>query len=157
MTVIAIGGNTLSRGLTLEEQDWATSNASLGTTTLMQMGRGLVSQRMPPPPATGPQQLLHWFRELNVVERFRSGQEWMRANGLRPADYGPRIRLSPHLNITRASVISSVKLASRSVTTLLTRQCWTWTNLRFNKELCLSLVQMKNLYPAPMSDFHQRS
>ena len=100
------------------------------------------------------QQLLHWFRELNVVENeFRSELEWMRANGLRPADYGPRIRLSPHLNITRASVISSVKLANSFGDHIIDPSMLDMDALTHNEELCRVGERMKSVCPEPMSAF----
>lgn len=110
--VIVIGGNTLSRGLTLEG---LVSSYFVRTArtydTLMQMGRWFGYRpgyrhlvRIWTTPT-----LLEWFRELTEVEEELRGElEWMVTRGLSPADYGPRIRVSPHLNITRASVMKSV-------------------------------------------------
>ena len=155
VTVIAIGGNTLSRGLTLEGLVCSYfERQSRNYDTLMQMGRwfGFRNGYRHLTRLWTTQQLLHWFRELNVVENeFRSELEWMRANGLRPADYGPRIRLSPHLNITRASVISSVKLANSFGDHIIDPSMLDMDELAHNKELCLSLaMQMKE--PLPGTD-----
>ena len=113
VTVIAIGGNTLSRGLTLEGLVCSYFARTARTyDSLMQMGRWFGYR-------PGYQHLLRiwttegllgWFKELNVVEQdLRSELVWMQDQGIRPSQYGPRIRMSPYMNITRAAAMRSVQ------------------------------------------------
>lgn len=110
--VIAIGGNTLSRGLTLEGLVCSYFARTARTyDSLIQMGRwfGYRPGYRHLVRIWTPQTLLDWFRELNHVERaLRDELTWMSDNGLTPADYGPRIRVSPHMNITRKDAMRSV-------------------------------------------------
>lgn len=111
VTVIAIGGNTLSRGLTLEGlvASYFVRTAR-NYDSLMQMGRwyGFRPGYQHLVRVWTTQTLLDWFLELDFVEReLRDELIWMRDHGLQPGDYGPRIRLSPNMNVTRASVIKS--------------------------------------------------
>lgn len=112
VTVIVIGGNTLSRGLTLEGLTCSYFARTARTyDSLMQMGRwfGYRPRYRHLVRVWTTQRLFDWFQELNLVEQeLRDELIWMQDNGLSPSEYGPRIRLSPHMNITRASVIRSV-------------------------------------------------
>jgi hypothetical protein len=55
------------------------------------------------------QGLFDWFQELNQVEQeLRKELIWMQDNDVSPDKYGPRIRLSPNMNITRAAAMKSV-------------------------------------------------
>lgn len=112
VTVIAIGGNTLSRGLTLEGLVCSYFvRTARNYDTLMQMGRWFgyrPGYRHLVRIWTTPE-LHEWFRELTEVENeLRHELEWMQEQDLQPAAYGPRIRVSPHLNITRAAAMKSV-------------------------------------------------
>lgn len=112
VTVIAIGGNTLSRGLTLEGLV-CTYFARTARTydSLMQMGRwfGYRPGYRHLLRIWTTQGLFDWFRELDQVEQDLRGELiWMQAQGLRPSQYGPRIRVSPNMNITRAAAMRSV-------------------------------------------------
>ena len=113
VTIIAIGGNTLSRGLTLEGLvcSYFARNAK-NYDTLMQMGRWFGYRpgyrhlvRIWTTPT-----LLAGFLELNKVEEeLREELTWMRESNIPPAKYGPRIRLSATLNVTRAAAIKSAR------------------------------------------------
>ena len=113
VTVIAIGGNTLSRGLTLEGLVCSYFARTARTyDSLMQMGRwfGYRNGYRHLVRVWTTEELLDWFRELNVVEQdLRSDLTWMQENDFSPAEYGPRIRLSPNMNITRAAAMRSVQ------------------------------------------------
>lgn len=113
VTIIAIGGNTLSRGLTLEGLVCSYFARNSRTyDTLMQMGRWFgyrPGYRHLVRVWTTPE-LLAGFLELNKVEEeLREELQWMHATGISPGQYGPRIRLSATLNVTRAAAMRSVR------------------------------------------------
>lgn len=112
VTVIAIGGNTLSRGLTLEGLVCSYfARTARSYDTLMQMGRWFgyrPGYRHLLRVWTTPE-LFTWFRELNHVEQdLRDELIWMQETNKTPDVYGPRIRVSPNMNITRAAAMRSV-------------------------------------------------
>jgi len=112
VTVIAIGGNTLSRGLTLEGLVCSYFARTARTyDSLMQMGRwfGYRPGYRHLLRVWTTQTLFDWFQELNMVEtELRDELVWMQEKGFTPDSYGPRIRVSPNLNITRAAAMRSV-------------------------------------------------
>lgn len=112
VTVIAIGGNTLSRGLTLEGLVCSYFARTARTyDSLMQMGRwyGYRPGYQHLLRVWTTKELFNWFRELDQVEQeLRDELLWMQDAGLSPREYGPRIRVSPNLNITRAAAMRSV-------------------------------------------------
>lgn len=112
VTVIAIGGNTLSRGLTLEGLVCSYFARTAKTyDSLMQMGRwfGYRPGYRHLVRVWTTQELLDWFRELNQVEEeLRRELIWMQEKLLSPDRYGPRIRVSPNMNITRPAAMKSV-------------------------------------------------
>ena len=112
VTVIAIGGNTLSRGLTLEGLVCSYfARTARNYDSLMQMGRwfGFRPGYRHLLRVWTTQGLLDWFQELDQVEQdLRRELIWMQDNGLTPDRYGPRIRASPNMNITRAAAMRSV-------------------------------------------------
>lgn len=112
VTVIAIGGNTLSRGLTLEGLVCSYfARASKTYDTLMQMGRWFGYRRgyRHLVRVWTTQELFDWYQELNKVEQeLRDELLWMRERGFKPHEYGPRILQSPFLNITRQAAMRSV-------------------------------------------------
>lgn len=112
VTVIAIGGNTLSRGLTLEGLICSYFVRTARTyDSLMQMGRwfGYRPGYRHLVRVWTTQDLLDWFKELDEIEQeLREELIWMQENEISPAEYGPRIRVSLNMNITRASVIRSI-------------------------------------------------
>lgn len=112
VTVIAIGGNTLSRGLTLEGLVCSYFARTARTyDSLMQMGRwfGYRPGYRHLLRVWTTQGLFDWFRELDQVEQdLRRELLWMQDQGLSPEAYGPRIRSSPNMNITRQAAMRSV-------------------------------------------------
>ena len=112
VTVIAIGGNTLSRGLTLEGLVCSYfARTARNYDSLMQMGRwfGYRPGYRHLLRIWTTQGLFDWFQELNQVEQeLRKELIWMQDNDISPDKYGPRIRLSPNMNITRAAAMKSV-------------------------------------------------
>jgi hypothetical protein len=112
VTVIAVGGNTLSRGLTLEGLVCSYFARTARTyDSLMQMGRwfGYRPGYRHLLRVWTTRELFNWFAELNQVEvELREELLWMQAKGMTPDRYGPRIRVSPNLNITRAAAMRSV-------------------------------------------------
>lgn len=112
VTVIAIGGNTLSRGLTLEGLVCSYFARTARTyDSLMQMGRwfGYRPGYRHLMRVWTTQGLFDWFQELDQVEQdLRRELIWMQEKGLTPDRYGPRIRTSPNMNITRAAAMRSV-------------------------------------------------
>ena len=128
-TVVVLGGNTLSRGLTLEGllSSYFVRSAS-AYDTLLQMGRwfgyrngyeDLFRMWMPRDQAT-------WFRDLSLVEtEVREQIDRYAVESLTPRELGVRIRLHPTLAITAASKMRNANVvavsfgSSRPQTTLL--------------------------------------
>lgn len=117
-TAIVIGGNTLSRGLTLEglTSSYFVRSAS-AYDTLLQMGRWFGYRR-------GYEDLCRvwmtdelrdWFRDLSKVEQeIRDEIARYRREGLSPLELGVRIRLHPDLVITEAAKMRNAVTASLS-------------------------------------------
>ena len=109
---LVIGGNTLSRGLTLEglvSSYFARTSPSYDT--LMQMGRwfGFRNGYRHLVRIWTTRELMGWFLELTHVEEdLRAELEWMIEEGFTPDRYGPRIRTSTNMNITRQAAMRSV-------------------------------------------------
>lgn len=105
-TVIVIGGNTLSRGLTLEGlvSSYFVRAAS-AYDTLLQMGRWFGYRRgyEDLPRIWMPEELASWFQDLATVEE--EIRRDIRAYGpdLRPKDVGVMIRVHPSMAITSAA------------------------------------------------------
>lgn len=105
-TVIVIGGNTLSRGLTLEGlvSSYFVRAAS-AYDTLLQMGRWFGYRRgyEDLPRVWMPEELAGWFQDLATVEE--EIRREIRAFGpeLKPRDVGVRIRTHPSMAITSAA------------------------------------------------------
>lgn len=105
VTAIVVGGNTLSRGLTLEglvvSYFIRTANAY---DTLMQMGRWFGYRNgyedLPRIYMTG--ELRKWFRHLAAVEEeLRLEIATYDEQVMKPTDFGPRIRTHPQLLVTQ--------------------------------------------------------
>ncbi|MGV9416365.1 Z1 domain-containing protein [Streptomyces sp. NPDC003674] len=103
-TAIAIGGNTLSRGLTLEGLVVSFFVRSASTyDTLLQMGRwfGFRPGYEDLPRIWMTEQLKEWFRHLATVEHeIRLDIDRYEEQDLSPREVGVRIRTHPVLNIT---------------------------------------------------------
>nr|WP_296777375.1 Z1 domain-containing protein [Rhodococcus sp. (in: high G+C Gram-positive bacteria)] len=101
---IAVGGNTLSRGLTLEGLTVSYFVRAAGAyDTLLQMARwfGFRPGYEDLPRIWMTEELRQWFRHLATVEReIRLDIERYEAENLTPAEFGVRIRTHPTLRIT---------------------------------------------------------
>lgn len=116
--VIAVGGNTLSRGLTLEglSVSYFVRSAS-AYDTLLQMGRWF-GYRPGYADLTRiwlTDEMEMWFRDLATVEaEIRREITRYEAENLRPIDVGVRIRVHPKMAITAAAKMRSAVTASIS-------------------------------------------
>lgn len=117
-TVIAVGGNTLSRGLTLEGLVCSYfARVSRTYDTLLQMGRwfgfrhgyeDLVRIWMTP-------QLAEWYKDLATVEEdLRRDLGRYSSDGLTPARFRAKIRLHRAMQVTSAAKMRNHKKASMS-------------------------------------------
>ena len=127
-TVIAIGGNTLSRGLTLEGLCVSFFvRSARAYDTLLQMGRwfGYRKGYEDLPRIWMTDELKEWFRHLATVEQeIRYDIERFELEDLTPLQFGPRLRTHPSLAITaaskmRAAVTASVSYSGRRLQTIL--------------------------------------
>jgi len=127
-TVIAIGGNTLSRGLTLEGLCVSFFvRTARAYDTLLQMGRWFGYRRgyEDLPRIWMTDELREWFRHLATVEQeIRYDIERFELESLTPLQFGPRLRTHPSLAITaaakmRAAVRASVSYSGRRLQTIL--------------------------------------
>ncbi|MCX6394845.1 MAG: Z1 domain-containing protein [Solirubrobacterales bacterium] len=138
---IAVGGNTLSRGLTLEGLSVSffvrTSNAY---DTLLQMGRwfGYRKGYYDMPRIWMTREMVEWFRHLATVEReIRYDIERYEAEHLTPMDFGPRVATHPQLAITaaskmRAAVPALVSYSGRRLQTIrFRREDRAWLDFNF--------------------------
>ena len=108
LSVIAIGGDKLSRGLTLEGLTVSYYlRASKMYDTLMQMGRwfGFRPGYEDLCRLYTTEELRHWYREITIAtEELRRDLEEMAAQGATPVEYGLRVRKSPSgLAVTAAN------------------------------------------------------
>lgn len=127
VTAIAVGGNTLSRGLTLEGLCVSffvrTTNAY---DTLLQMGRWFGYRRgyQDLPRIWMTAEMSEWFRHLAGVEReIRHDIERYELEHRTPLDFGPRVATHPQLAITaaskmRAAVPSEISYSGRRMQTI---------------------------------------
>lgn len=117
-TAIVIGGNTLSRGLTLEGLTCSYFVRSASAyDTLLQMGRwfGYRGGYEDLCRVWMTDELRGWFRDLSRVEQeIRDEIARYRREGLSPLELGVRIRLHPDLAITEASKMRNAVQASLS-------------------------------------------
>jgi hypothetical protein len=127
VTAIAVGGNTLSRGLTLEGLCVSffvrTTNAY---DTLLQMGRwfGYRHGYQDLPRIWTTAEMSEWFRHLAGVEReIRHDIERYELEHRTPLDFGPRVATHPQLAITaaskmRAAVPAEISYSGRRLQTI---------------------------------------
>jgi hypothetical protein len=144
---IVIGGNTLSRGLTLEGLTVSFFvRASTAYDTLLQMGRwfGYRPGYENLPRIWMTEELEKWFFHLALVEQeIRSDIRRYEIEHLTPQQLAVRVRTHPQLSITSSlkmqhAVDSEVSYAGRHVQTILfshREKKWLETNLRAGKEL----------------------
>jgi hypothetical protein len=114
LNVIAIGGNKLSRGLTLEGLTVSYYlRASRMYDTLMQMGRwfGYRPGYEDLCRLYTTSDLMDWYREITLAsEELRGEFEFMAQRGATPEEYGLRVRTSPAgLSVTSPSKMRSAK------------------------------------------------
>lgn len=112
-TVIVIGGNTLSRGLTLEGlmSSYFVRNAS-AYDTLLQMGRwfGYRPGWEDLPRIWMTEEMTVWFRDLALVEHeLRADIDQYLALGATPAELGTLIRVHPAMSVTSAAKMRHAK------------------------------------------------
>jgi hypothetical protein len=118
VTAIAVGGNTLSRGLTLEGLCVSFFVRSTNAyDTLLQMGRWFGYRRgyhdLPRIWTTA--EMSDWFRHLAGVEReIRHDVERYELEHRTPLDFGPRVASHPQLAITAAAKMRAAAPASIS-------------------------------------------
>lgn len=151
-TAIVIGGNTLSRGLTLEG---LTSSyfvrASTAYDTLLQMGRwfgyrvgyeDLIRIWMT-------SELKSWFLMLSIVEaEIREEIQVYEAEGKTPAELPVKIRTHPQMSVTsaakmRSAVTAQVSYSGRRVQTIMFKEDdgdWLKNNITATKNLFEHLI-----------------
>jgi hypothetical protein len=145
--VIAVGGNTLSRGLTLEglSVSYFVRSAS-AYDTLLQMGRWFGYRRgyADVTRIWMTDEMRQWFRHLATVEQeIRYDIERYESEHRTPADLGMRIQTHPKLAITAAAkmqkaVRAQVSYSGRRLQTILFNHRdreWLEANLRAGREL----------------------
>jgi len=150
---IAVGGNTLARGLTLEGLvvSYFVRTAS-AYDTLLQMGRwfGYRPGYGDLPRIWMTQELKDYFYDLATIEaEVRSDIEQYALTGLTPRNFGVRIRQHPELNITAAlkmqhAAAAEVSFGSRKHQTVLfyhKDKSWLDTNIEATAELLARLKQ----------------
>ena len=113
LAAIVIGGNRLSRGLTLEHL-LVSYYVRRATTydTLLQMGRwfGYRNDYVDLTRLWTTEELHDLFRHLSLVEEeFREQLEIYERNGLTPLDFGPRIRAHPGMAVTAARKMGTAR------------------------------------------------
>ncbi len=150
-TVIVIGGNTLSRGLTLEGLVSSFFvRAASAYDTLLQMGRWFGYRRgyEDLPRIWMPEDLAGWFQDLATVEE--EIRRDIRAYGpdLSPKDVGVRIRVHPSMAITsaakmRGAVDAAIDFSTKREQTILFNHCdeaWLQANIAATRELFADVI-----------------
>jgi hypothetical protein len=151
LVAIAIGGNTLSRGLTLEGLVVSFFVRSANTyDTLMQMGRwfGYRTGYEDLPRIWMTEELRRYFRHLVTVEReMRDDIEHYQRQDLTPLEAAVRIRTHPSLRITAKMGAASPQYVSFAGRRLYTRyfkpddRAWLQKNLEAASELVATAVE----------------
>ncbi len=153
VTAVVIGGNTLSRGLTLEGLvvSFFLRTAS-AYDTLLQMGRwfGYRPGYADLPRIWMTAELERYFRMLATVEReIRVDVERYELENITPLDFAVRVRTHPELAITSAlkmqrAVDCSVSYSARRIQTILFKHRddrWLGQNLRAARNLVGTLLE----------------
>ncbi|MBX3077977.1 MAG: hypothetical protein KF692_01925 [Cryobacterium sp.] len=152
-TAIVVGGNTLSRGLTLNglcSSYFVRSSNSYDT--LLQMGRwfGYRDGYEDLWRVWMPEKLSEWFRDLALVEaEIRQDIREAAREGLTPDRVGVRIRLHPSMAITRGGqgrfgVLTDVSYSRAAVQTIFfprTDAAWLRNNIEATRRLIGRLVE----------------
>ncbi len=145
--IVAVGGNTLSRGLTLEGLSVSLFvRTASAYDTLLQMGRwfGYRSGYADLTRIWMTDEMREWFHHLATVEQeIRYDIERYERDHLTPVQLGPRIRTHPKLAITAAAKMQHARAADasysgRRLQTILFNHLddqWLRPNLRAGREL----------------------
>lgn len=120
MSVIAVGGNRLARGITLEG---LSVSYYLRTTrlydSLMQMGRwfGYRPGYVDLCRLFTTEQLINWYRHITLAtEEMRDDFELMAANNKKPSDYKLKVRTHPEMAaINRLRITSAAKMKQHEI------------------------------------------
>ncbi|MEZ0350688.1 Z1 domain-containing protein [Mycobacterium sp. pR1184] len=159
--LIAVGGNTLSRGLTLEglAVSFFVRSAS-AYDTLLQMGRwfGYRNGYADLTRIWMTDEMRGWFHHLATVEQeIRYDVERLEVEHLTPEQFGIRIRTHPTLAITSAAKMQHAKTAQasyagRRLQTILFNHKddeWLADNLRAARDLVSSAASVPRWHPRP--------
>ncbi|WP_280459708.1 Z1 domain-containing protein [Nocardia carnea] len=118
VVAIAVGGNTLSRGLTLEGLSVSYFVRSVSTyDTLLQMGRwfGYRKGYADLPRIWMTEELEDWFRHIATVEtEMRQDIDVYMTEGKSPMDFAVRLRTHPALRVTAAAKMKDAVTAASS-------------------------------------------
>jgi hypothetical protein len=151
---IAIGGNTLARGLTLEGLVVSFFvRTSSAYDTLLQMGRwfGYRPGYSDLPRIWMTQELKDYFYDLATIEaEIRKDIEQYALTGLTPKNFGIRIRQHPYLNITAAlkmqhAVKAQVSFGSQKHQTVLfyhKDEAWLRKNIKATADFLTNLIEI---------------
>nr|WP_286981977.1 Z1 domain-containing protein [Corynebacterium sp. UBA5992] len=147
LTVIAVGGNTLARGLTLEGlvSSYFVRTAT-AYDTLLQMGRwfGFRNGYGDLPRIWMTEELESWFQDLSLVEAdLRRDLSRYTKENLTPMDFQARIRVHPSMEVTarakqQDSRPASISYSGQKVQTILFRhkdKQWLESNIEATKRL----------------------
>jgi hypothetical protein len=160
---IAVGGNTLSRGLTLEGLVVSYFvRAASAYDTLLQMGRWFGYRRGYPdlPRVWMTNEVRQWFRHLATVEvEIRRDIRRYEEDNLTPEDFAVRIRTHPALAITSASKMQDAvkaeasyggrRLQTRYFLTQERDRSWLADNLAASRHLVSDAVDVDLAKPEP--------
>ncbi|TPG34180.1 Z1 domain-containing protein [Mycolicibacterium hodleri] len=157
--IVAVGGNTLSRGLTLEglAVSFFVRTAS-AYDTLLQMGRwfGYRNGYADLTRIWMTDEMRAWFHHLATVEQeIRYDVEKLEVEHLTPEQFGIRIRTHPTLAITSAAKMrhartAEASYAGRRLQTILFNHkdaAWLAENLRAARSLIASAASARRWYP----------
>jgi hypothetical protein len=154
LKAVVVGGNRLSRGLTLEGLLVSLYvRRAEAFDTLMQMGRwfGFRESYVDLTRIWTTQELAGWFRDLALAEEElrREIARYEREN-LTPLDFGPRIRSHPVMMITSRDKMGSARVVAQNYSGYLLQttkfrlddQAWLQTNLEAGRQLISDLGRL---------------